>query len=101
MSIHVGTVILVPVSTDTEPYEVPMDEIEYNAPILVSRDRFAEAIDSLCMTQNNITLCIPIPDLRRNTYASIEEMVSDAWVSLEPVEIRLIVAIAKSRRMNA
>ena len=45
LSIHSGTDTLAPALTDTEPYEVPMDEIEYNAPTLVSRERFAETID--------------------------------------------------------
>ena len=45
LSIHAGTVIIVLAVTDTAPYEVPMDEIEYNAPTLVSRERFAETND--------------------------------------------------------
>ena len=45
--------------------------------------------------KSSITLRIPVPDLKRITYASIEEMVSDAWVSPIAVELRLLVAIAK------
>ena len=46
--------------------------------------------------KNSITLRMPVPDLKRITYASIEEMVSDAWVSPTAVELRLLVAIAKA-----
>ena len=45
ISIHAGTVTLALALAYTEPYEVPVDEIEYNAPTLVSRERFAETID--------------------------------------------------------
>ena len=51
--------------------------------------------------KNSITLRIPVPDLKRITYAAIEERVSDAWVSPTAVELRLLVAIAKARKMRA
>ena len=51
LSIHAGTVNIVPALTDTEPYEVPVEEIEYNAPTPVSRERFCpRQLIPLCMT---------------------------------------------------
>ena len=102
LAIHAGKVTLVPALTYTEPYEVPMDEIEYNAPTLVSRERFAETIDfPMYDGRHSINLRAPLPDLKRMNYASIEEMVSDAWVSPTTVELKLPVAISKSQKMLA
>ena len=65
-----------------------MDEIAYNAPTLVSRERFSETIDFLMYdAKHSITIRIPVPDLKIITDASIEEMVSDAWVSPTAVEL--------------
>jgi hypothetical protein len=64
-----------------------MDDIAFNDPTIVSRERFSETIDfPMYDAKNNITLRIPSPDLKRITYASIEEMFSDAWVS--PTAVR-------------
>ena len=45
--------------------------------------------------RNSITLRIPFPDLKRMSYASIAEMVLDAWASPTAVELKIIVAIAE------
>ena len=45
--------------------------------------------------QDSIPRRIPVPDLKRMTYASVEEMVADAWVSPTAVQLKLLVAIAK------
>jgi hypothetical protein len=46
--------------------------------------------------KNNITLRIPVPDLKRTTLCfNRRKTVSDAWVSPTTVELRLIVAMGK------
>ena len=40
-----GTVTLVPAITDVDKIEVPPAAIHYNAPTLVSRERFTEVLD--------------------------------------------------------
>jgi hypothetical protein len=45
-----GTVTLIPATTETDSIEVPPDEIHYNAPTIVSCERFTEVYDSLCVT---------------------------------------------------
>ena len=73
LSIQAGTVILVPALTDSYSYETPLDEIAFNAPTPVSRERFSETIDfPMYDAKHSITLRIPVPVLQRFTYASIE-----------------------------
>ena len=80
-SIQVGTVTLALALTDIEPYEAPMDEVDDNALTLVPRARFSETTGfPVYDAKNSITLRMPVLDLKRITYASIEEMVSVAWV---------------------
>ena len=45
LTIQAGTVTLVPALTDANPIAVPPDEIHYNAPTPVSRERFIEVYD--------------------------------------------------------
>ena len=56
MSIQAGTVTLVPALTDADPVEVRPEEIHYNAPTLVSRDRFSEASVPYCTTLKIVSL---------------------------------------------
>ena len=73
-----------------------------DAPTLVSRERFSETLGvPMYDAKDSMTLCTPVPGLKRMTYASSEEMVSDAWVSPTTVELRLLVATAKARKMRA
>ena len=46
--------------------------------------------------KNSITLRIAVPALKRMTYATIEDMFLDAWVSPTTVEFKIPVAIKKS-----
>ena len=45
LTIQSGTVTLVPAIADADFIEVPSDEIAYNAPTLVSRERVAAVLD--------------------------------------------------------
>ena len=68
----------------------------------MSRERSAGATEfPMYYAWNSITLRIPVPDLKRTYYASIEEMVLDAWVSPTAVELNIPVAIANARKMQA
>jgi hypothetical protein len=102
ISIHGGTAILVPALTDAEPTEVPPAEIPYNAPTLVSRERSTGAADfPMYDARNSITLRILVPVFKRMSYASIEEMVLGARVSPTAVELKILVASAEARNMQA
>ena len=88
---------LVPALTDADPLEVPPEEILYNAPTLVSRERSTGATDfPMYYAKHSITLRTPVPDLKRTYYASIEDMVLDAWVSPAAVKLKIIVALCQS-----
>ena len=43
---------------------------------------------------NNIALLTPDPDFQQMAYASIDDMVADAWISPEAVKLKLPVALA-------
>ena len=84
-----GTVTLVPVVVDVDFLEVVPDEIDYNAPTPVSRERLAEIHDfPMVGTSNSVTLRIPASQLRNMAYVSFEEMVHDAWMSPTAVELK-------------
>ena len=98
ISIQAGTVALVPALTDAEPTDVPPAEIPYDASNLVSRERSTGAADfPMYDARNSITLRIPVPDLKRMSYASIADMVLDAWVSPTAAGLKTPVAISKSQ----
>ena len=102
IAIQAGTATLVPALTDVEPTDVPPADIPYDAPNLVSRERSIGAADfPMYDARNSITLRIPVLDLKRASYASIADMVLDAWVSPTAVELKIPVAIAKARKMQA
>ena len=66
LTIHSGTVTLVPAVVDTDLAEVPPDEIDYNAPTPVSRERVAEIPDfPMVDPSNSVTLRIPARQLRK------------------------------------
>ena len=69
------------------------------------QQKFRKMLPILCrvsdLPEQSITLRIPVPELRRMSHASIEEMVLDAWVSPTAVELKIPVAIAKARKMQA
>ena len=44
-----------------------------------------------------ITLLVPVPDLRQMASVSVDDMMVDAWVSKEVVELKLPVSIANIR----
>ena len=44
-----------------------------------------------------ITLLIPVPDLRQMAYVSVDDMMADALVSTEVVELKLPAVIANIR----
>ena len=48
-----------------------------------------------------ITLLIPVLDLRHLVYVSVDDMMADAWVSKDPVELKLPAAIATARNKRA
>ena len=50
---------------------------------------------------SNITLLIPTPDFRQMAYASIDDMVAEAWISPEAVTLTLPVALANLRGKKA
>ena len=102
LTIQSGTVTLVPAIVDAVFVEVPTDEIDYNAPTLVSRELAADVPDFPMMDpSNSVTLRIPAPQLRRMAYVSFAEMVHDAWMSPTAVELTMPTAVAKARRMQA
>jgi len=73
LTIHSGTVTLVPAVVDTDIAEVPPDEIGYNAPTPVSRERVAEVPDSPMLDPtNSVTLRIPAPNLRKMASVSLD-----------------------------
>ena len=66
LTIHSGTVTLVPAAVDTDLAEEPPDEIDHNAPTPVSRERLAEIPDfPMVDPSNSVTLRIPAPQLRK------------------------------------
>ncbi len=80
----------------------PLNEINYNAPTPVSRERVAEVLDfPMFDPLSTVTLRTPAPHLRRMAYVSFKEMVHDAWMSPTAVELKILTAIAKARRMQA
>ena len=83
-------------------YKVPPEEIHYNDPTPVSSGRFSEATDFPMYDAKHImTMRIPVPELKRMTYATIEEIFVDAWVWPTTVELKIPVAIAKARKTQA
>ena len=66
LTIQSGTVSLVPAVIEADLDEVPPDEIDYNAPTLVSRERVAEIPDiTMVDTSNSVTLRGPARQLRK------------------------------------
>ena len=66
LTIHSGTVTLVPAVVDADLAEVPPDEADYNAPILLSRERVADIPDfPMVDPSNSVTLRIPARQLRK------------------------------------
>ena len=93
---------LVPALTVADTTEVPPAENPYDAPTPASRERPPGSTDfPMSDAKNSITLRIPVPDLKRVSYATIDEMVLDAWVSPTAVELNILVAIAKACKMQA
>ena len=102
LTIQSGTVTLVPAVVDADIAEVPPDEIDYNAPTPVSRERVAAVPDlSMVDPSNSVTLLVPARQLRKMTSVSFEEMVHDAWMSPTAVELNIPTAIVKARKMQA
>ena len=58
LAIHAGTVTLVPAIAEADLAEVPPDQIDYNAPTLVSREREAEIPDFLWWTPQTVLLFV-------------------------------------------
>ena len=56
LTIQSGIVTLAPAIADADLFEVSPDEIDYNAPTLVSRERVAEVLDSPCWTPQTVLL---------------------------------------------
>ena len=74
LTIQSGIVTLVPVVADADFIEVPPDEIDYNAPTPVSRERVAEIPDfPMLDPSNSVTLRIPAPHVRRMVYVSLKQ----------------------------
>ena len=74
-----GTVTLVPAIVETDLAEVLPDEIDYNAPTPIPRERVSEILDfPMVDPSNSVTLRIPARQLRKMAYVSFEEMVHDA-----------------------
>ena len=66
LPIQSGTVTLVPAVVEVDIDEVPLDEIDYNAPTLVSRERVAEVPDlTMVDTSNSVTFRVPARQLRK------------------------------------
>ena len=66
-----GTVSLVLAFIEADIDEVPPDEIDYNAPTLVTRERVAEFPDlTMVDTSNSVTLRVPARQLRKMAYVS-------------------------------
>ena len=61
---------------------------------LVPRERFPLLTYDL---STGMTLLIHVPDFRQMAYVSVDDMMVDAWVSREVVELKLPVAIANVR----
>ena len=82
-----------PAAADADFLEVLPDEIYYNAPTPVSRERVAEVPDfPMLGPTNSVTRRIPAPHLSRMAYVYFEELVHDAWTA---VELKIPVALAK------
>ena len=99
LSVHTGIVkpVLVPNEGEQSTYESIMDEIDANAPTPVPRARSSREFDLPTRdSQHSITLIISVPDVRRMAYAS-EEMVNSS-VSPEAIQLRLPIALAKTKR---
>ena len=73
LTIQYGTVTIVPAVVEADIEEVPPDEIDYNAPTPVSRERVAEIPDlTMVDTSNSATLRVPDRQLRKMVYVSFE-----------------------------
>ena len=69
LTIQYGTVVLVLAIADADFIAALPDEIDYNAPTHVSRERVAEVPDfPMIDPSNSVTLRIPAPQLRRMAY---------------------------------
>ena len=102
LTIQPGTVTLVPVVIEADIDEVPPDEIDYNAPTPVSRERLAEIPDlTMVDTSNSVTLRVPSRQLSKWHMFPFGEMVHDAWMSPTAVELQIPTAIVKARKMQA
>ena len=102
LTIQSGTVTLVPAVVEADIDEVPLDEIDYNAPTSVSRERVAEVPDlTMVDPSSSVTLRVPARQLRKWHTFPFKEMVHDAWMSPTAVELQIPTAIVKARRMQA
>ena len=102
LTIQSGTVTLVPAVVEADIDEVPLDEIDCNAPTLVSRDRMAEIPDlTMVDTSNSVTPRVSSSTAEKMAYVPFEEMVHDAWMSPTAVELQIPTVIVKARKMQA
>ena len=66
LTIQSGTVTIVPAALEADIDEVPPDEIDYNAPTPVSRERVAEVPDlTMVDPSNSVSLRVPARQLRK------------------------------------
>ena len=73
LTIHAGTVTLVPAIVEADIAEVPPDEIDYNAPTIVSRERVAEIPDfPMVDTSKQCYSSFPSPSAEKMAYVSFE-----------------------------
>ena len=96
LPIPAGTVYLAPVRAETEEelMRSVQDEIDVGDLTPVPRERSTLPEYDPRM---GFTLLITVPDLRQMAYVSVDDMMVDAWVSKEVVELKLPVAIANIR----
>ena len=92
----------VPEEDDVAQFEAMMAEIDAGTVAPVPRERSPKGqghpkFDSLI----SVALLIPIPDFRLMAYASMDDMVDDAWMSPEAVKLELPAAFANMRDKRA
>ena len=100
LSMHAGSVTLAPVQEEDEEelHKSMLDEIDAGALTPAPRERSTLPYYD---PRTGITLLSPVPDFMQMAYVSIDDMMADARISPETVELKLPLAVATIRSKRA